>query len=290
MSVRMKSGVHHRRFAARPVGLLSVRLFGVMLLAAALFAPSGRVGLVGAAHAQAVDVIEPTGRWVTDRAGLLSDGEERALNDKLRGYEDSTSTQIVVVTVPSLGNATPEEYALAIGETWGVGQQGQDNGVVILVARDERQIRIETGYGLEGAIPDAVADRIYRNVMAPRFRQGDFYGGLSQGVDYLIDAAAGEFSAEDVEPARREGEGSFDAATLFVFLIIAYFVINGIRRNRHGGGEGKRYRRRRGGMPFIIFGGGFGGRGGGGLGGGGGFGGFSGGGGSFGGGGAGGGW
>jgi uncharacterized protein len=253
-----------------------------------------------AVHAQTVDVIEPTGRWVTDRADLLDEGEERALEQKLRTYEDSTSTQIVVVTIPSLEGVPPEMYALEIGRSWGVGQEGQDNGVVILIARDDREIRIETGYGLEGAIPDVVAERIYRNVMAPRFRAGDYYGGLSEAVDYLVDAASGEFSADEIAPARRDGEGSFDAATLFVLLIIAFFVINAIRHNRHGGGGdgGRKYRRSRRGAPFIIWGGGLGGGLGGGHGGGfggggfggGGFGGFSGGGGGFGGGGAGGGW
>ncbi len=267
---------------------------GVLFLGLFAGSPAAARSIASAPNPQSVDVIEPSGRWVTDRADLLTDGEERALTEKLRGYEDSTSTQIVIVTVPTLDGVPPEDYALALGRSWGVGGQGQDNGVVILVSRDDREVRIETGYGLEGAIPDAVAARIYRNVLVPRFRGGEFYGGLSEAVDYLVDAAAGEFTADEIAPARREGEGSFDAATFFVLIVIAFFVINAMRHNRHGGGDedGRKYRRSRRGAPFIIWGGGFGGTrggfGGGGFGGGGG--GFSGGGGSFGGGGAGGGW
>ena len=247
---------------------------------------------VGEAQAQQIEVIPPTGEWVTDRGDFLSDSEEQALTQKLRSYQDTTSTQIVIVTLPSLEGNEPADYATALGREWRVGQEGQDNGVVILLSRDDREVFIATGYGLEGAIPDAIASRIVRNVMVPRFREGNFYAGLDAAVDHLVAAARGEFTAEQIQEPEREGEGAFDGASLFVLFIIAYFVLNAIRRGGHGGDGGKKVRRgSRGHGPLIIWGGGFGGGSGGGFGGGGfGGGGFGGGGGSFGGGGAGGGW
>ena len=241
----------------------------------------------------AQSVIPPSGKWVTDTADMLSDAEERTLSSRLASYADTTSTQIIIVTLPSVDGAI-EEYAVELGRRWGVGQQGQDNGVVILVSRDDRDVYIATGYGLEGAIPDAIASRIVRNVIVPNFRSGNYYAGLSEAADHLIAAARGEFSAEQVRTPR-QGERTFDGATLFILMIIAYFVISAMRHRGGGGSDGgRRYRRRHGGPPIIIWGGGWGGGHGGGFGGGGfgggGFGGFGGGGGSFGGGGAGGSW
>ena len=263
-----------------------------MLLLTGLFL-AGLFPLV-VVHAQGtVDVIPSTNRLVTDQADLLTSSEERRLTAKLTAYEDTTSTQIVVVTIPSLEGVPAAEYALALGRSWGVGQAGQDNGVVILVARDDREVRIETGYGLEGAIPDAVAARIYRNVMVPYFREGRFYEGISGAADLLIAAAAGEFTAEEAAP-RRAGRPPIDPSALMGLFFLLWFIISSIRRRRGGNDGGKRYRRHGYGPHFIVWGGGFGGGsggfggglGGGGLGGG--FGGFGGGG--FGGGGAGGGW
>lgn len=246
-----------------------------------------------AAFAQrSIDVIPSAGSLVADEADLLTLSEERRLAEKLTAYADTTSTQIVVVTIPSLEGVPAAEYALALGRAWGVGQEGRNNGVVVLVSRDDREARIETGYGLEGAISDAVAARIYRNVMVPYFREGRFYEGLSATTDLLIAAAAGEYTAERA-PARRAAP-PIDPSTLFTLIIVIWFVVATIRRRRGGNDGGKRYRRHAHGPHFIVWGGGFGGSGGGfggGLGGGGlggGFGGFGGGG--FGGGGAGGGW
>lgn len=248
------------------------------------------VAICPTALAQQIDVIPNPNRLVTDHADLLSSTEEQVLEQKLRAYDDTTSTQIVIVTLPSLGDYDVMDYAIALGRAWGVGQQGRDNGVVILVSRDDRAIAIATGYGLEGAIPDAIADRIRRNIITPSFREGRYFDGLSTAADALIAAAAGEFAAAD--RPRAAPRRPVNTATIFIIMIIAYFVLSSIGR-RGGGGGGKRYRSRRfGGPPLILWGGGLGGSrggfGGGGFGGGGfgggGFGGF--GGGSFGGGGA----
>ena len=195
------------------------------------------------------------------------------------------------MTLATTGDVDISTYAFELGETWGVGQAGKDNGAVLLVAVDDRKVFIATGYGLEGAITDAEAGRIIRNVITPNFRQGRFYQGLDEATDALIDAARGEFTADERPRRTPGGGGGLDMTTLFILLIIAYFVFNGIRGG--GGGPGRRGRRRRGGSYPIIIGpgwgggGSWGGSGGGGFGGGG-FGGFGGGG--FGGGGAGGSW
>jgi uncharacterized protein len=251
------------------------------------------LGLVLGAQAQRLDVIPPSGQWVTDRADLLSAAEEDNLNRKLAAYADTTSTQIVIVTLPSLDGQPIDEYAFALGQAWKVGQEDKDNGVVVLLSRDERDVFIATGKGIEGVIPDVIAGRIIRNVMVPRFREGDFYGGFNAAVDALVQAARGEFQAE---PSRRSNWDLDDVVTLLIIVAIVLFFISNARR---GGGYqgGKRYRPRSG-PPVIIWGGGGSGwgggswGGGGGVGGGGGFGGggFSGGGGGFGGGGAGGSW
>ena len=242
-------------------------------------------------RAQGFQVIPNSGKWVTDLGGMLSDSEERRLSKKLDAYEDTTSTQIVIVTLPSLDGVPESTYAIELGRQWKVGQEGQDNGIVILASRDDRKVFIATGYGLEGAIPDALAGRIIQSVIVPNFRQGQFYEGFSNATDALVLAARGEFTA--LPGSSNEPFLDPDLIRLLIFLAIFMFIIY----SRGGGGGGKKYRsRRRGDFPVILWGPTFGGghRGGGGFGGGGfgggGFGGFGGGGGSFGGGGAGGGW
>jgi uncharacterized protein len=220
---------------------------------------------------------------VYDEAGLLSSSERTRLSQKLTAYTDTTSTAIVVAIIRSLNGAPISDYAVELGRAWGVGQEGADNGVVVLVSSGDRKVFIATGYGLEGAIPDAIANRIVENILTPAFRQQQFYAGLDRGTDALIQAAAGEFTVAD--RARRGDDGigfSIDPGLIFMGLIFLYFFIQSMRS---GGGGGGRKRRGYGG-PVVIWGGGS--SGGGGFGGGGDFGGF--GGGSFGGGGAGGDW
>ena len=224
---------------------------------------------------------------VIDRAGLLSSAERQALNQKLIAFDDTTSNQIVVVILPSLGGADAGQFATELGQAWGVGQGAKDNGVVLLVSTEDRKVFIATGFGLEGAIPDALAGRIVRNVLVPSFRQGQFYGGISEAVSALMAAASGEYTADEVG---RQAPG--DGIPLSLIVIIVVIVIALLSSGRDDGRGGQR-RRRSGGMPpVIVFPGSFGGgRSSGGFGGGfggGGFGGFGGGG--FGGGGAGGGW
>jgi len=224
---------------------------------------------------------------VLDQADLLSRGEEDRLARKLTTFEDTTSTAIVVVTVPTLDGAPISDYAFELGRAWGIGQEGKDNGVVLLVSEGDRELFIATGYGVEGALPDAIANRIVERVITPAFRDGAFYAGIDRGTDAIIQATKGEFDADATRSAASDGP-DVPVALIFVLLILAYFLTKSFFR----GGRGKpaqSSRRRRDGAVFIWGGGGFSGGGGGGFsGGGGGFGGF--GGGSFGGGGAGGSW
>lgn len=250
-------------------------------------------GPVALTQAQGFDVVKPSGKWVTDLGGMLTDSEERRLSQKLSDYADSTSTQMIIVTLPNLNGVPASDYAFELGKKWQVGQKEHNNGLVILASREDRQIFIATGYGLEGAIPDITAGRIVRNVIVPSFRVGDFYGGFSAATDALMAAAAGEYTA--IPGSRRDDR--LDPETIVTFIFIALFLFAMFSRGGRGGG-GKRYRRRGGDFPVILWGpsfgsgssGGFSGGGFGGGFGGGGFGGFGGGGGSFGGGGAGGGW
>jgi uncharacterized protein len=217
-------------------------------------------------------------RLVNDFAGVLSPDEERRLEQLLVAYDDSTSNQIAIVTVKTLDGYPEEEYALKILRDWGVGNAKTNNGIVILTAIDDRKVRIEVGYGLEGAIPDITAIHIIREDIAPNFRSQDYYEGFSKAAASIIKAAAGEYKA----PANhnKKGKGSRFPIGVIIFLIIMVVLFAG--RNRGGGGGG--YMSRRGAdwvAPFILGSllgrGSSGGGGGGWSGGGGGFGGFGGG-------------
>ncbi|OJV21120.1 MAG: methanol dehydrogenase [Dyadobacter sp. 50-39] len=227
-------------------------------------------------------------RLVNDLANQLSPDQRETLERKLVAYNDSTSSQIVIVTVPTLGDYPIADYAFKLGTEWGVGQKGKNNGIVLLWAPKERKVFIATGYGLEGAVPDAIAKRIVSQVITPQFKAGQFYQGLSDGVDMIFKYASGEYKADPKQDS--DDGGGFPPVLIVVIIFIIILVI--IFRNRGGGGGNRGYRGL--GVPPIFFpydtysgrGGSSGNWGGFGGGDGGGFGGF--GGGSFGGGGAGG--
>jgi uncharacterized protein len=221
---------------------------------------------------------------VVDQAGILNDSEESRLTTKLKNLEDQSSIQLVVVTLPSLRGSPISDWGLALGRTWGIGQKGEDNGVLLIVAPNDRELRIEVGYGLEGTLPDATASAIIRNVIVPRFKSGDMADGISDGVDAIIAAVTG--TGEDFTPSRREliGQTISDFVPfIFIGFFIIMMIVNFIRQARRP--RGSRYYRNSGGGWLYVddddrySGGGSGGfRSGGG--------GFSGGGGSFGGGGS----
>jgi uncharacterized protein len=223
---------------------------------------------------------EASKQLVTDLSNVLSVDQKEQLENKLVAYDDSTSTQIAILLVPSTDGKDPYDYAMDVAKSWKIGQEKKNNGVLIFVATTDRKIRILTGRGIEDRLPDAICKRIINRILKPTFKQGAYYEGLEAATDEMMQRASGAF-VNDEGP-----DGGGDVPLVFIFLIIfIIFSIIGkiINRNNRGGGNNNRG----GGMFFPpIF---FGGNGGGndwGSGGGGGFGGF--GGGSFGGGGAGG--
>ncbi len=237
--------------------------------------------------------------WVTDLAGLLTPGQERSLEALMESYRAGSGQDVAVLTVPDLGGRALEELALDVARDWKIGDEETSAGALLLVAQAERKIRIEVGRGLEGELTDSICGRIIRDVISPRFKAGDFHGGLREGLLAIHDAAGGDYGRL---PERRRGRHSGGTAGLSVFAVVMIFVVlSAVLRGRRGGGGG------RGGLggilPWLILsqmssgrprgfhggGGGFSGFGGGGFGGGGGFSGFGGGGG-FSGGGASGGW
>ncbi|MAL91489.1 MAG: methanol dehydrogenase, partial [Pseudomonas sp.] len=217
-----------------------------------------------------------------DRAELLDTQAEARLTSMLAGHEQATGEQVVVVTVPDLGGRSIEEFGLELGRTWGIGQEGEDNGALLIVARDDRKIRIEVGYGLEGRLTDAQSSVIINRIIAPAFQRGDFTAGITEGAEAIITVLGGDpLPAElrPVMPMAQEQPGGLGILGFFLMLV-AIFVIGGGRGGRGGGRRALLLGALLGGMGR---GGGFGG---GGFGGGG----FGGGGGGFGGGGASGGW
>jgi len=233
---------------------------------------------------------------VNDFGNFLEPFQKEALERKIRSYNDSTSSAIVIITVPDLQGYDISELALKYMREWKPGVADRDNGVIILVSKTERKARIETGYGMEGVLPDVTAKHIIDEVLVPNFKANDYYRGFDQAIDAIILAARGEYKAI---PKKNKGRGGIPFQTIIIMAIVLFFLIG-----RGGGGRGGNYMSRRGsrglggGLPWFILGnmlgsggrGGGGGFGGGGFGGGGGggFGGF--GGGSGGGGGASGGW
>jgi uncharacterized protein len=242
-----------------------------------------------------------TGR-VVDTAGMLTPAQQAAISAKLEALEAKTHRQLVVATVPTLGGREIQEYGYKLGRAWGIGQKTADNGAILLIAKNDRKVGIEVGSGIEGILTDALSSVIINTQITPRFKQGDFAGGINAGVDAIIEqlqappeAAERRVAAanQQVHQAQQAGGQSHSLFPLILWgVIIFFFIIPMFRKRRKV--YGRRYGRGGGGV-FLWgpgLGGGWGGGGGWGSGGGGGWGGggFSGGGGSFGGGGASGSW
>lgn len=157
---------------------------------------------------------------VTDNAGMLSQPTKQQLESILAGLESTDSTQIAVLTIASLEGESLERFSLKVVEKWQLGHEGRDNGALLLVARDERKIRIEVGYGLEGVLTDLTAGRIIRNVITPRFKEGNFDRGIIDGVTAMVAAVKGEFKAEDYGNKSRDGDDNFIGYLIFTFFAL----------------------------------------------------------------------
>jgi uncharacterized protein len=246
------------------------------LLLALLFWVSGLA-------AQEFELPPLTGR-VVDRAELLDTAAEARLTTMLASHEQASGEQVVVVTVPDLQGRSIEEFGVALGRAWGIGQKGENTGALLIVARDDRRIRIEVGYGLEGRLTDARSSVIINSIITPAFREGDFTRGIVDGTAAIIEVLGGDplrtTGMQPAMPIHAQEPGGLGILGFFVMLVLI-FLLGGGRGGRGGGrGTGR----------AVLLGallGGMGRGGGGGFGGGGSFGG---GGGGFGGGGASGGW
>jgi uncharacterized protein len=167
--------------------------------------------------------------YVNDYAGMISPSAKLKIEEGLRAFEQSDSTQIVILTIPSLEGENLEEFGIKVAETWKIGQQVKDNGVLFIVSKQERKIRIEVGRGLEGKLTDLMSGRIIDQVIKPRFKQADFDGGFIAGVSSLIDATRGEFKAER-RPVRQRQKGVPPFLTIFLFFGIFTLMLGSFSR------------------------------------------------------------
>ncbi|HZW39680.1 MAG TPA: TPM domain-containing protein [Ignavibacteriaceae bacterium] len=223
-------------------------------------------------------------QWVTDKTNTFSSEQISYLNSRMKTYEDTTSNQVVFLMISALDNYPIDYYTMETAEKNKIGTKEHSNGVLFFVAKDDRKLRIEVGYGLEGVLPDGLTGSIIRNVVTPLYREGQYYEGTEAGLDAIIKAIAGEYKGEK---KKQDKGGSKLFSLIGIIIAIIFIFLRGGGRGGRGGGL----------TNLLLLGtlanmnrrsGGFGGFGGGG--GGGGFGGFSGGGGGFGGGGASGSW
>ncbi len=173
---------------------------------------------------------------VYDYYGLLADTDKKALEQKLIRYSDSTSTQIVVAIIKSTEGENINYLGAQWGEAWGIGQADKDNGILILLAREDRRVAINTGYGVEATLTDALSKRITENIIIPEFKEGDYYAGLDKGSDAIFSVLTGEFKEE--RPPE-EGDGNFPfGAFLPIIIFIVIIIILSSRNRRGGGGKG----------------------------------------------------
>lgn len=166
--------------------------------------------------AVALDVPQLSGR-INDYAGILSPRAIGLLEQKLAGFEQDQSTQVVVLTIPSLQGEDIDQFAIRVADQWKIGHKGKDNGVILILAQAERKVRIEVGMGLQGVLPDITAGRIIRDVMRPHLRNGDFDRGVEAGIEAVMAATKGEFKATPDERKHRPRHGG--ASSLLTFLL-----------------------------------------------------------------------
>lgn len=201
------------------LGALPFLLTTILFLYATLFAHQ--------VHAQNIIAKPNPATLVTDAAGVLSAEQKQSLENKLVAIDDSSSNQIAVVIIPSLDGYPKEEYATKLFREWGIGNKKTNNGILLLIAIEDRQIRIEVGYGLEGAIPDITALNIIDNDIKPAFKAGNYFEGIDKATDDIAKAAVGEYKVKKVKKSKGKGGSGF-----FVLILIIIFIV---LRNRGGG-------------------------------------------------------
>ncbi|HPC36595.1 MAG TPA: YgcG family protein [Candidatus Marinimicrobia bacterium] len=217
--------------------------------------------------------VPPLKRHVTDLAGILTPSQISRLEENLIAFENETSNQIAVLIINSLEGESIEQYSIRVADQWKLGTADKDNGVLLLIALQDRQMRIEVGYGLEGALTDLISSQIIRNVITPEFNRGNYYAGIDQGLRAIMMATKNEYQADPDQQEQYQAERGKSLASLIFFILFISLFLGGGRRGRRN-------------LFRAMFFSNMFGSGGWRSGGGGGFGGFSGGGGGFGGGGA----
>jgi uncharacterized protein len=195
---------------------------GRWLAALAAVLVSASLGFLPQAWA---DVAIPTLKArVTDLTGTLTPEQVGTLEQRLAAFEAKKGSQIVVLMLPSTKPEAIEQFSIRLAEAWKIGRKGTDDGLILVIAKEDRRLRIEVGYGLEGAIPDAVANRVISETITPRFKAGDYYGGISAGVDQLIKLVEGE----KLPAPAASGSGSTQSAGSrdpFEYMVPAFFII-----------------------------------------------------------------
>ena len=198
----------------------------VRALGAPAFVLVAALCCAGQAHAQ--QPVPPSRARVTDTTGTLDAAARGALESKLAAFEQRKGAQIFVLMVPTTAPEPIEQYSLRVAEAWQIGRGKIDDGLLLVVAKDDRRMRIEVGYGLEGAVPDALAKRVIAERIVPRFYEGDFAGGLNAGVDALIGLVDGEPLPPPEGVAQRPGDRTFTFLPVVLFVAIAF--ARGLRR------------------------------------------------------------
>ena len=186
----------------------------------------GLIFAYGPTPARALEVPQYQG-YVTDLAGMISPTQRQRLEQTLLAFEQSDSTQIAVLTIPSLEGDTLEDFSIRTVEAWKIGQKGKDNGVLLLVSKGDRKARIEVGRGLEGVLTDLLAGRIVDQIISPRFKAGQMDEGFEAGVSAIISAARGEFKGTD---ATRRGADKSGKSSLFNYLIFFAILVGFLGR------------------------------------------------------------
>ncbi len=199
---------------------LKTAKYYLLVLIILLFAQS-----VKAQRSKSIASNDQVKTYVTDKTGTLTSAQLKSLESKLAAFEKETSNQLVVWMEPSLDGNSVEDRSYELAEQNGIGQKSKNNGVLLYIAKDDRKLRIEVGYGLEGALTDALSSQIIRNEITPQFKKGNFYDGINAGVDAIIKATKGEYTADKESKDKESGSGICCIPfPVIVFLIIFFFV------------------------------------------------------------------
>ena len=185
--------------------------------------------------ASAIEVPPLRGR-INDLAGILPSDRAQLLEERLASFEKETGHQIAVLTIPSLEGDALEDFSIKVAETWKIGKKGFDDGAILLIAQKERKLRIEVGYGLEGVLPDAIASRIIRKVIVPRFRDNDYAGGIEAGVNAILQVTKGEPLPQKTQVPRRPATFRLSSAMNILLITAMLALLIGMTRRRLAGG------------------------------------------------------